>query len=107
MDRGHQFERDLIEHARGGVGSVLAEYGIHPAEVVRWPDRRATVDGADEKAWIRADAGGIVDLYYEQGDLVDAGEAICTITNPFKDTEELVVAPFSGLLVGVLENPVV
>ena len=107
MGQAHRFERELIEHAIGGVRSVLAEYAIHPTETVRWPGWQAIVDGTSEKAWIRADAGGIVEMYYGRGDLVDGGDPICTITNPFKDTEETVIAPFDGLLVGVLENPVV
>lgn len=41
------------------------------------------------------------------GDLVEAGATICTITNPFKRASTTVEAPFTGLLVGVLENPVV
>ena len=38
--------------------------------------------------------------------LVHEGDAICTITDHFKDEEHVVDAPFTGLIVGVLENPV-
>lgn len=43
----------------------------------------------------------------DRGDLVHEGESICRITNPFKSEATVVEAPFTGLLVGVLENPVV
>jgi predicted deacylase len=46
-------------------------------------------------------------MRYERGDLVEEGDVICRITNPFKTSTEPVRAPFTGLLVGVLENPVV
>jgi hypothetical protein len=46
-------------------------------------------------------------MYHNQGELVLEGETICRITNPFKSDESIVKAPFTGLLVGVLENPVV
>jgi hypothetical protein len=38
--------------------------------------------------------------------LVRAGETICTVSDQFGREERVVEAPFTGLLVGVLENPV-
>ncbi|MEF8827392.1 MAG: succinylglutamate desuccinylase/aspartoacylase family protein [Haloarcula sp.] len=107
MGEAHRFERELIDHALEGVRSVFAEYNIYPQETVRWPGWRTVIEGWSEKTWLRADAGGIVEMLYERGDLVHKGETICRITNPFKTDETTVEAPFTGLLVGVLENPVV
>ncbi|MFT4964396.1 MAG: putative deacylase, partial [Halobacteriales archaeon] len=107
MGEAHRFERGLIDHALDGVRSVFAEYGIYEQETVRWPGWRTIVEGASEKTWLRADAGGLVDMRYDRGDLVHEGETICRITNPFKSDVTVVEAPFTGLLVGVLENPVV
>jgi len=42
-----------------------------------------------------------------QGAYVEGGEPICTITNPFKTENVVVEAPFDGLLVGAVENPLV
>jgi len=107
MGEAHRFERELIDHALDGVRSVFAEYGIHQQETVRWPGWRTVIEGWSEKTWLRADAGGIVEMLYERGELVHEGETICRITNPFKSDETTVEAPFTGLLAGVLENPVV
>ncbi|WP_255152735.1 succinylglutamate desuccinylase/aspartoacylase family protein [Halorarius halobius] len=107
MGEAHRFERELIDHALEGVRSVFAEYGIYQQETVRWPGWRTIIDGWSEKTWLRADAGGIVEMLYDRGDLVHEGETICRITNPFKSAETTVEAPFTGLLAGVLENPVV
>jgi len=107
MGEAHRFERRLIDHALEGVRSVFAEYGVHPQETVRWPGWRTVIEDWSEKTWLRADAGGIVEMFHERGDLVHEGETICTITNPFKSDPETVRAPFTGVLVGVLENPVV
>nr|WP_254536932.1 succinylglutamate desuccinylase/aspartoacylase family protein [Halomarina sp. BCD28] len=38
--------------------------------------------------------------------LVEEGDTICTVSDHFHEEEERVVAPFTGLVVGVLENPV-
>ena len=107
MGEAHRFERELIDHALAGVRSVFAEYGIYPQETVRWPGWRTVINGWSEKTWLRADAGGIVEMLYERGELVREGETICRITNPFKADETIVTAPFTGVVVGVLENPVV
>lgn len=107
MGEAHRFQRDLIDEALAGVQSVFAEYGLLEQRTVRWPGWRTIIAGSDEKTWIRADDGGMVDMHYEGGALVHEGDRIATITNPFKNDNTAVEAPFTGLLVGVLENPVV
>jgi len=107
MGEAHRFERELIDYALDGVRSVFAEYGIYQQETVRWPGWRTVIEGWSDKTWLRADAGGIVEMHSERGELVHEDETICRITNPFKNDETIVKAPFTGLLVGVLENPVV
>jgi predicted deacylase len=104
LGEAHRFERRLIDDALAGVESVFAEYGLRARDVVRWPGWRTVVT---EKTWLRADAGGLVDLHAERGGLVREGELICTITDPFKADDAPVRAPFTGILIGVLENPVV
>ena len=90
-----------------GVESVLAEFGMRPTNAVKWPGWRTVIDGSSEKTWLRADTGGLVDMHHDGGDLVREGERVCTITDPFMTESETVRAPFTGLLVGVLENPLV
>ena len=107
MGQAHRFQREMIDYALRSVESVLAEYGMIETCTVQWPGWRTIIDGDREKTWIRADAGGIVDMHYDGGALVREGDAICTISNPFMADREHVEAPFSGLIVGVLENPVV
>jgi predicted deacylase len=107
MGEAHRFQRGLIDRALDGVVSVLAEYGLFKESTVHWPGWRTIITDEQEKTWLRADVGGIVDMHHERGALVHEGETICSITNPFKTDSEVVEAPFTGLLVGILENPVV
>jgi len=107
MGEAHRFERELIDHALAGVASVFAEYGVSPQETVRWPGWRTVIESRSDKTWLRADDGGIVEMHYERGEYVAEGEQICRITTPFKRSETAVTAPFDGIVVGVLENPVV
>lgn len=107
MGEAHRFQRSLIDLALDGVASVFAEFGLHPDSAVRWPGWRTVISDSSNKTWLRADAGGIVDMHFERGSLVREGDRICTITSPFKTEGDVVEAPFTGLLVGILENPVV
>ena len=107
MGEAHRFQRDFIDRALEGVRSVFAEYGLHEGEAVRWPGWRTVIEDDDEKTWLRASAGGLVEMHYARGSLVQEGDVICTIANPFKTESATVKAPFTGLLVGLLENPVV
>ena len=107
MGEAHRFQRDLIDRALEGVRSVMAEFDMVETSAVHWPGWRTTVDGVDEKTWLRADAGGLVEMHYERGELVYEGSVVATITNPFKTDTVNVEAPFTGLLVGILENPLV
>ena len=107
MGEAHRFQRGLIDEALAGVESVFAEYAMLERLTVRWPGWRTIITGDQQKTWIRADVGGIVDMHHDRGALVHEGDVICTITNPFKNDNKRVTAPFTGLMVGILENPVV
>lgn len=107
MGEAHRFEWDLISEALEGVRSVFAEYNIYPQDCVRWPGWQTIVEGWSERTWIRADMGGLVNMHQSRGDLVYEDDPICTISNPFNTEVQSVRAPATGLLVGVIENPVV
>ncbi|MFB6132460.1 MAG: succinylglutamate desuccinylase/aspartoacylase family protein [Halanaeroarchaeum sp.] len=106
MGEAHRFQRPLIDRALDGVASVFGEYGLWPDEPVHWPGWRTIID-SDHKTWLRADVGGLVEMHVERGEMVEEDAPIATISNPFKTESTRVRAPFTGLLVGVLENPVV
>jgi len=107
MGEAHRFQRSLIDEALRGVESVLAEFGLRETSTVRWPGWRRVISGNEEKTWIRADAGGLVDVHAGCGDLVYEGDRLATITDPFKTRATTVEVPFTGVLVGVVENPLV
>jgi len=107
MGEAHRFQRPFIDEALRGVESVLAEFGVRETSTVRWPGWRTVVSGSDERTWLRADTGGLVETHAGAGHLVYEGDSLATITNPFKTAATTVEAPFTGLVIGVLENPVV
>jgi predicted deacylase len=107
MGEAHRFQRHFIDRALAGTLSVLSEFGLRTEKAVAWPGWRTVVDGSAEKTWLRADAGGLVEMHHDRGSLVYEGDAVCTITNPFKTDSTTIQAPFTGLLVGILKNPLV
>jgi hypothetical protein len=107
MGEANRFQRDHIDRAIEGVESVFTQVGLREAGAVRWPGYRVFVEDWGEHTWIRSDHGGIVEMAFDRGDFVSEGERLCTITDPFAADAAVVEAPFSGVLVGVLETPVV
>ena len=106
MGKAHRFQPALIDKALEGVESVLLEYGVAPDGTPADPGWVKVMGPSEEKRWIRADTGGLVDMTWGPNPLVHEGEPICTITDHFREEEHTVEAPFTGLIVGVLENPV-
>jgi len=107
MGEALRFQRALVDRAQEGVRSVLAEFGMLDTEQVRWPGWRTVIENGGEKTWLRADSGGLVDMQHERGSLVYEGDTICTISDPFRAETDVVEAPFTGVLIGVAENPLV
>jgi hypothetical protein len=106
MGRAHRFQPALVDRALEGVESVLAEYELLPGEPVAWPGWTRVVHDASDKAWLRADTGGLVEMQYGEVPFVHQDDTICTISDHFKTREKRVEAPFTGLVIGVLQNPV-
>jgi predicted deacylase len=105
MGRAHRFQMPLIERAIDGVESVLAEFDVVPGPVL-WPGWTKVIDADSEKTWLRSDTGGLVEMKYGDVPLVHKGDTICTVSDHFRTEEHVVTAPFTGLVVGVLQNPV-
>lgn len=106
MGEANRFQDEVIEDGVRGVQNVLAEFELRPADAVEWPGWRSIVD-PDKREWLRADAGGIVDMDVSNADPVREGEFLCTIRNPFDRELTDVEAPFAGILFSRLENLVV
>jgi predicted deacylase len=106
MGKAHRFQPALIDKALAGVESALTEYDVLEDGITTDPSWRKVMGPNEEKRWLRADTGGLVDMKWGPNPLVHEGDTICTITDHFKTEEHVVDAPFTGLIVGVLENPV-
>jgi predicted deacylase len=106
MGRAHRFQTAHLDRALHCVASVLAEHEVLPDRPVSWPGWTRVVARDGEKTWIRAETGGLVEMEWGPHPLVEDGEPLFTISDHFKNDVEVIRAPSTGLVVGVLENAV-
>lgn len=98
-----RLQRPFIEIGIAGVLNVLRHLEMLPGE-----SRPAALQLLlRDTRWLRARAGGILDLRVELGQPVRRGEVISINTNPFGRERSAVKAPFAGLVLGVTRLPLV
>ncbi|MEM8978450.1 MAG: succinylglutamate desuccinylase/aspartoacylase family protein [Pseudomonadota bacterium] len=94
--------------ARTGVAGILRV--LHALEMVSArgiPKLKADPLVCKESAWVRAPAGGLLRVQKGEGSLVEEGERLGTISDPFGETEWVVTSPSNGIIVGRAVLPVV
>ncbi len=57
--------------------------------------------------WVRAEEGGLIRTHKTTGDSIEKDEVAAIISNPYEDSVCEVVSPFSGLIIGRTNLPVV
>jgi hypothetical protein len=98
-----KFQRREIKKGINGVYNVLSCLGMIPTPI-KEPRVQVIVRRAE---WVRAERGGILDLFAAPGELVYEKEDLAVIENPFGREVSTVVAPFTGLVLGTTTRPMV
>ncbi len=57
--------------------------------------------------WLRAPAGGLLRTYRGDGDVVEAGDVLASVSDPFGEKEVDLLAPSDGIIIGRAVMPVV
>lgn len=98
-----RFDEVGIRAGLRGVLSVMRKLEMLP------PSRRKArrIDGhlATSTSWVRAPASGIVRYNVKLGRRVAAGETLCTVGDPFGESDLPVTAPFAGIVIGQSRLP--
>ena len=105
MGEANRFQPLLVDLGLQAVENVLAANDMYPGAVARYPEYTKVLTTEEEKRWIRADTGGLVEMKWGPLPVVDEGETICVISDHYKQEEHVVEAPFDGFLIGILANP--
>jgi hypothetical protein len=103
IGESQRFEKELVKAGLAGVLNVLYELGMLKGKMI--PPLFQVIVKKTE--WVRADKGGILEMIAEPRGLVSEGEELCTITNPFGKEVGTVRAPFTGMVVGITNYPMV
>lgn len=99
-----RFDEKAIRIGVRGVINVLRALGMSP------PAHGKPHDGtvySNASRWVRAPIGGVMRTKKNLGDLVEAGDVIAKISDPFGSNEKTVQSTASGLIIGRTNIPVV
>jgi uncharacterized protein len=98
-----RFERPVIEIGAAGIRNVLHYLGMLPGQAVT-PPLRAVIR---RSGWVRARAGGILDLRIELGQPVRRNQLLWVNSDPFGRGRTQLKAPHGGLVLGLTQLPLV
>jgi len=99
----HRFNEDSICMGVEGVIRVLNHIGMIETEVTQ----PGPSFEAHRSRWIRARQSGVFRLQVRMGDTIHKNSVVGVIGDPFGNDEVFVRAPFDGVVVGHVINPLV
>lgn len=99
-----RFEDDVIAVGVVGVLRVMGALGMIDDPP---PSPSTPLVESDETHWIRAEAGGILDLHVTPGEVVDLGQPLWTVTGPFGRERSQKTSPYPGVVIGMTTLPLV
>ena len=98
-----RFDLHAIEEGIGGTLRLMKHLGM-----IDWaPDAKENNRIIWSSTWVRAKYAGLFQSNVQSGQLVHRGEWIGTITDPFGEFKENVVAPETSYIIGLNNIPVI
>lgn len=102
---GMRFDEFSVRAGLAGILRVLKDVGLLPTAGIARPKAKSLVCG--DSHWLRAPAGGLLRMFKGEGDVVEVGDLVAAISDPFGDGEIEVTARHAGIIVGRAMMPVV
>ncbi len=96
-------ESSVVESMTRGITNVLQELEMLPGKP-DLPDSQAVIQ---QTRWLRAERGGFLTMHVSPGDTVTEGQPIATNSNLLCQDQNRLVAPFSGIVLGMTTLPAV
>ncbi|MDE0574820.1 MAG: succinylglutamate desuccinylase/aspartoacylase family protein [Candidatus Poseidoniales archaeon] len=97
-------DHEAVQIAIHGILNVLRSLHVIPGNASR-PKFRLLASGS---TWVRADEGGLVDLFVSRGSFVETGEVIGRIVDPQRPSESAdIISPSRGIFICTANNPIV
>ncbi len=99
-----RFDELSIRTGLRGIISVMRTIGMLPAK----PSKRThPVFPSSVSKWVRAPISGIVGRQADIGEQVEKGQVVAVVHDPYNQTEQKIIAPVSGVVIGRLQLPLV
>lgn len=102
---GLRFDEMATRAGVAGILRVLRAMDMLPAKGIAKARRKPLFSYSS--TWVRAPAGGLLRSFRADGDVVEEGEVIAAVADPFGEVETEVLAPGAGIIVGRAVLPVV
>jgi predicted deacylase len=102
---GLRFDEFSVRSGVAGILRVLRYKGMVPGKGIA--KVKATPQFCPSSQWLRAPIGGLLRTFRADGDLVREGELMASVSDPFGETDDDIVAPFDGIIVGRAVLPIV
>lgn len=106
-EAGEALRYDEVSARVGVVGvlRVLKHQGMIDGKDV--PEPKSAPLLCTDSTWVRSPASGLQRSYCSEGDVVQAGDVLGAVSDPFGEAEQEIVAPEAGLVIGRAVCPVV
>lgn len=102
---GLRFDEMAVRAGVAGILRVMWAEGMLPAKGIAPSRRQPHICSSSQ--WLRAPVGGLLRTFRGEGETVKAGDALATVSDPFGKSEEDIIAPHDGILIGRAILPVV
>ena len=96
-------EPAIVATAVRGIKNVLRANEMIEGEIER-PETQVVIEKAK---WVRAERGGFLQFHVRPGELVEQGQPLATNTSLLGHETSLLIAPFSGVIIGMTTLPAV
>jgi len=102
---GMRFDEMSVRAGLAGILRVLKKMDMLPLAGIAGPKAKSVV--CADSHWLRAPAGGLLRMFKAEGDVVDEGDIVAAISDPFGNGEIEVATRYSGIIVGRAVIPIV
>ncbi|MCF2869732.1 succinylglutamate desuccinylase/aspartoacylase family protein [Octadecabacter sp. G9-8] len=102
---GLRFDEMAARAGVAGILRVLRSMDMLPAKGIAKAKVQPLL--CQSSKWLRAPTGGLLRTYRGDGDVVEEGEVIASVSDPFGEQDVDMVAPSDGIIIGRAVMPVV
>jgi hypothetical protein len=102
---GMRFDEFSVRAGLAGILRILKEIEMLPKAGIAKPKANSLL--CTKSNWLRAPTGGLLRIFKSEGDVVEDGDIVAAISDPFGESEIEVSTHHSGIIVGRAVMPVV